>query len=423
MIRFRSLLAGALACVLAAQPVLAAGFLTNGLPPAGGTQYPSTIPLTGNEAFPADTNLPSGLNPASEAVTASQLLTYTQNPGNWRNFASNGAMLVNQQGTGIITGGQTSITALQFAADRWFLDANVSSGAARGQVATATPTPPTGFINELKVYRTSGALTQPVCTLQELASSRSYPLAGQNVVLSASLQALAGLSSASKAVTMYVITGTGAEQGLGTLTASPAITPAWTGIATAGQATANLSSTSWGRFYTGSIAIPATATEVGIEVCFTPGATGSGTTDGFAMTGVQLEVVGAGVTGPSAFEQHVYGQDLADAERYFWQLNEPASGAAVNGMCQALTANTNTCTVNLPQTFRGTVPVIAIGTAGTFKVNIANTVTTFATPTAGVCSIYSCTVTGANTNTAGQAEQLTGGGSTGVWTVNSDVVF
>ena len=48
---------------------LAAGFLTNGLPAA-------TAPLTGNETLPADTNLPQGLNPASEAITLGQLATW-----------------------------------------------------------------------------------------------------------------------------------------------------------------------------------------------------------------------------------------------------------------------------------------------------------------------------------------------------------
>ena len=48
---------------------LAAGLFTNGLPAA-------TAPLTGNETLPADTNLPQGLNPASEAITLGQLATW-----------------------------------------------------------------------------------------------------------------------------------------------------------------------------------------------------------------------------------------------------------------------------------------------------------------------------------------------------------
>jgi hypothetical protein len=62
-------LALALALTVAAGNALAAGFLTNGLPAA-------VAPLTGNETLPADTNLPQGLNPASEAVTLGQLSTW-----------------------------------------------------------------------------------------------------------------------------------------------------------------------------------------------------------------------------------------------------------------------------------------------------------------------------------------------------------
>lgn len=69
------MLAGAFA-LASATAAFAAGMLTNGLPVAGGTQYPSTIPLTGLETIPADTNLTGGLNPASEAITTKQLSQY-----------------------------------------------------------------------------------------------------------------------------------------------------------------------------------------------------------------------------------------------------------------------------------------------------------------------------------------------------------
>ena len=72
--RLSAVLAGA--CLLASAvtvPALSAGFFTNGVPPAGGVQYPGTIPLTGVETLPADTNLTAGQNPASEAITPLQL--------------------------------------------------------------------------------------------------------------------------------------------------------------------------------------------------------------------------------------------------------------------------------------------------------------------------------------------------------------
>lgn len=76
-------LAGALAFASAISPALAAGFFTNGVPVAGGTQYPGTIPLTGVEQLPADTELTGGLNPQSEAITTAQLaqaVDYLGNP-------------------------------------------------------------------------------------------------------------------------------------------------------------------------------------------------------------------------------------------------------------------------------------------------------------------------------------------------------
>ena len=422
------LLAGVVA--LATTGAWASGFFTNGVPLAGGTQYPLTIPLTGNEQIPADTELSSGANPQSEAITVGQLglAAATTNP---RNYLLNGDMQVDQMGTGIVTGGTTSITQAAMAADRWFISTNVTSGAGRGQVTTSVPLPPTGFINSLRVYRTSGALTQQVCAAQEIETARATQLAGRNVVLSGYLTALAGMvADNGGVVNAYVITGTGSDQGLGTLTASPAITPAWTGIAGGASPAATWTiSTTTTRYATPAVvAIPATATEVGVEICFTPTASGSGTTDGFAMTGVQLEpVLGTNATnpGPSAFEFRNYQTELTDAQRFvarFLEANYP-SGSAMNGFCQATGASTNTCSLNLPVTMRGTTPTITITTAGTFKVNIAGTATTFSTPTAGVCSVVACTVTGANTNTAGQAEQMTSGAGSGDWLVASDVVM
>lgn len=49
----------------------AGGLYTNGFPQAG--QVPNTLPLTGQELIPADTQLPGGLSPQTEAISTSQL--------------------------------------------------------------------------------------------------------------------------------------------------------------------------------------------------------------------------------------------------------------------------------------------------------------------------------------------------------------
>lgn len=62
-------LALALALTAGAGSAFAAGLYTNGLPAA-------VAPLTGNETLAADTNLPQGLNPATESITLGQLATW-----------------------------------------------------------------------------------------------------------------------------------------------------------------------------------------------------------------------------------------------------------------------------------------------------------------------------------------------------------
>jgi hypothetical protein len=140
MTRLRKALCGAAlgaGLLAAAGPSSAAGFFTNDLPPAGGTQYPSTLPLTGSETLPADTQLTQGQNPASESIATGQLNGILP-AGSPRNYLLNGDMLINQQGTTSIVGGTTTITALQFSADRWFIDTNVTSGTGKSTVKTTT---------------------------------------------------------------------------------------------------------------------------------------------------------------------------------------------------------------------------------------------------------------------------------------------
>src|ERR1700676_5464117 len=95
--------------------------------------------------FPSDLPDVNGLiNNINSSVTPQSMGALS----NFRNFLDNGAMQIAQRGTGAQTGGTTSGCALTtYVADRWCVDTNVTSGAGRGQVITATPSPPTGFTN------------------------------------------------------------------------------------------------------------------------------------------------------------------------------------------------------------------------------------------------------------------------------------
>lgn len=420
--------------VLAASTAAWAAGMFQGLPIVGGASYcnsfnqpggpgtPTTCTnpvsagppaLTGAELVPADTQLSQGQNPQTVYVPIGLLANLSGFP---KNYVDNGSINIQQYGTGIITcsttGGSTQAT---YGPDRFTCSTNVTSGAGRQQVVTTAALLPAGFANVNKLYRTSGALTQPVCNIQELAANESLALAGKQVTLSIYAAALAGLAADNNSVINgYVIYGTGAAEGLGTMTASPAITPAWTGIASLGGAPTTITATPT-RYTLATVTVPTTATEVGIEICFTPTATGAGTTDGFAFTGVQLEVAPS----PTSYEFHTASYDLDRAQVRYWQWAETVSGTTVvPGMCQAQSSTVAVCNIPLKHTMAKNPTVTC--TVGTMKRQVAGTDTTVsacaaAATTNGVSDTdaVAITTTVASGDTAGFASMLMSGNSTG----------
>lgn len=62
----------------------AGGLYTPGFPQAG--DLPNTLPLTGNETIPADTNLPEGLAPQTESISLTQLAQFLGGGGSGSTF-------------------------------------------------------------------------------------------------------------------------------------------------------------------------------------------------------------------------------------------------------------------------------------------------------------------------------------------------
>jgi hypothetical protein len=335
---------------------------------------------------------------------------------NFRNVLHNGAMSVQQRGTGIRTCAQNAaITSAAYSADRWGCSANVASGAGRAKAVTTSL--PDGFSGAQNIYRNSGALTQPVCSMQEILSTNIKPLADGTVTLSFYAKADAGLSADNgNVIDSYILTGTGADQGLGTMTASPAITPAWTGISAA-LTSAHTITTSWARYsYTASL--PAGTTEAAVALCFTPTASGAGTTDGFFFTGVQLEQ-GAFAT---PFEFRPYALEQRIAQRFYYQITEPAAGISIGASGQGASTTTCPLTIKNPATMRVAPTVTFEGTtpgATTWTVTHVVTATALSTPflaatvSGHTVDVINITATTGASLTAGQTCILTGaaGGS------------
>lgn len=401
---------------------------------ASGAALAASIPLytppSGNNALPTFPENTGDFNNLVNAINGNITPQSMASFSAFRNYIDNGGMFVVQRGaatSSTAAGGTSGCTALTYVADRWCVDVNVGSQVGKGQVVTSTPTPPTGFTNVMTVWRNANALTQPHCAIQEISSQRITQLQGQTVTLSFFAQALAGLSADNgNVINATFVTGTTADQGLGSMTASPAITPAFSGLATQLNAQAfTLSASAWNRFTATSFQIPTNALEGAVELCFTPTATGSGATDGFAFVGVQLEPGNA----PSAFEFRDYQAELAEAQRYYWEFDEKVSGTTVvPGICNAQSATVATCNIPLKVTQRAAAPAIAC-TFGTMKRMIAGTDTALTACAAaattngvGTPDAAEITATVGSGDTAGFASVLMSGNSTGggLITVSSD---
>lgn len=292
------------------------------------------------------------------------------------NLLDNGANQINQRGAAERVGGTTSgPNDAEYCTDRWALDTNVTSGAGYcNEVTSATGvTFAYGVTPMVSIYRKTGALTQPICHEQEIPSARFKQVQGKPVIMSAWLAANAGAPSGVTA-TFYLWTGTGTDEGLGALrsavgmTASPALTPALTGLATAGSYTTPALSTTASRYSSGPIQVPATATEGVFAICWTPASETAGTTDGILIGNEQLEEADTNQTTAGRFYRENYAQALATAQHYYaqWADNLAATFTMPMICTETTSGTTATCLLSLPQPQDLAAPVAAVATAASF---------------------------------------------------------
>lgn len=397
----------------------AAGFLTNGLPGAGGSQYPTTLPLTGNETIPVDTNLASGLNPASEAVTVQQLIAAvngSQNSSGFRNALIGGDFgnALWQRGTAVSSDIAATLT---YYADGWFNKGNASSAINVTKATGATDITST-FIASLKFQRKSAnADVNPICTGQVLTTAESARFQGQTAEFAVAIQSGANFSAASGNVKLtigYSVAGS-ADQSADTFIGTPGSLGTWTGqVNTSGTYAVT---SSFAR-YSVVASIPATSTQVGVSVCYTPVGTAS-TNDWIELALARLQVApgavaqtGVSGTGYSVYSfEHVPVQAEAARERFFyWQLNETNGGYIAPGMVAA--TNVERATLSFPVPMRAT-PTCTF-TAGGLKWDIAGTdtaVTTLTQVTGSSATVL--TIGDTTTATVGGTSPLFGSNTTG----------
>lgn len=386
------LLAGALS-VAVASAAWAAGLLTNGLPVAGGSQYPTTIPLTGNETVPADTNLTQGLNPASEAVTTNQLAGFAFGQG-----ARFNALIGGDAGTNLFqraTSGASQTTTVAYGGpDRWAYWSGTSTAMTVSKDTTAGDFP-TAYQAAFKMARTSGQTgVVQVCMAQEIESVNVYSFQGQVAELDFHAFTGANFSGANANMTAYIVTGTGTDEGMQKLAwglnAGGGGSVGWTGQANATAAVVNLGAVSTAGRYAAFANIPAAATEIGVALCWTPVGT-AGTNDYIAFAGVQLTrnpsaaqyvsaTVGYNSTQASltSFQRRDIGLETELQQRYYYQITESATAIKVEGACIMSTSSIANCLINFPVTMR-IAPTVTYATGFEASASTASTSATACT--------------------------------------------
>lgn len=365
----------------------------------------ASIPLPGQPGAPVNP-------PYDPSNLGSYLYQVIQGANQWAsgyqplNLLDNGAMVVNQRTAAERQGGTTSgPAATNYCADRWAADANVTSGAIYCNELTSSTgvTFAPGFPNMVSLYRKTGALTQPGCLEQEIETARMTQLQGRGVILSGYFAANTGAPSGVTA-TFYLWTGTGTNEGLGAstvygsaigMTASPALTPALTGLATAGSYTTPALTTTATRYSSAPIQVPLTATESIVAVCFTPGTETFGTTDGILITGMQAEEADAAQTTAGRFERVPSAEDLARSQRFFWLITDTAATTEIPSACFVTTANTTVkCGVWLPQQMAAVPITTASGATASFGIVVT-------AGTAGTCTALNATASSNTTRSIG----------------------
>lgn len=224
-----------------------------------------------------------------------------------------------QRGTSIASIANTATST----ADGWSCIGGASSSITFSQGSNTTVN---GFAKTFKMQRANANADTAALHCGQVLDTADYgtSLQGKNVCFSIqSLLADANFSATNGLVTFNMIAGTGSNQGYASMTAGT-----WTGTSTFASVTANLTQSGLAQSISKCALAPGNATEIGIDVTWTPVGT-AGTADAIEFTGVQLEAVAIGTNAPTAFENMGAGDVLRRALRRSWVIVEPAASVAV----------------------------------------------------------------------------------------------
>ena len=392
---------------------LAAGFYPN-VPIVGGPQYcyntvngvcqgyvpPGAAALTGSETTAVDTGLSAGQFPQTELVPTSVLgLPFGVNRLVGGDMNTNLAQVLSTT-KGIATLAGKSMAAALMTADGWW---GYGTGTTAITVTMASGStevlPALGTTKALRLARTSAATGALECLGQTLDQNQAAPLIGSNAVFSlyelngatqsatggaftVEISYSSGSAAAGTQATIQFAGSQGSKYAIGTnattfgtsgptnqTAAVPVLVAGTVGSIGASGFVTIPGSTTWTRYAVAApipVNIPGTTTavtDVSVQVCYTPVATSSVTTDWIEVQGLQLEAKPStvtptqpnGVITPTAFERRPASiEAMIDYSYFYYNYESQTVKAFVPGTtCTTTTSTTaGVCTLTFPVPMR-----------------------------------------------------------------------
>ncbi len=327
--------------------------------------FPTKVTYANGDVFSA-----SDINDTNGTINL--LTSSTLSRAAAKNCIINGGFDIAQRGTS----GTFTTSAKAFTLDRWWLSALTGTSMTYSQQASTVA----GTRYAGRYGRTNlNTGTNAILVGQDVETSNSIIYAGQAVTVSFYARAGANFSSASNALTHYVIQGTGTDQsdyGSG-----------FTGRTVLTSGTATLT-TSFQRF-TYTATVTSTTTELSFTVGYTP--TGvAGANDYFEITGVQLEL-GSTATTFSRAGGTIEGE-LAACQRYFEAIAD-GTGGVDGSLWVGFNYSTTLAVSSINYSYKRVNPSLSLNSGNLEALNPGGTIgtlsaITFTTPIATTAQIY-----------------------------------
>lgn len=339
----------------------------------------------------------------------------------------------------------TSVTGITttptFVANRWIAWSGTSTTLA-GTQQTATTDAPQGYLYSLRMTRSGTGVVQS-CVMQVVESVNAYAMQGRTAEVDFQALAGSGFSAASSNLAVYVLTGTGTDEGAlkaaFSINGGGGLAVGWTGANRIGGATGLLVpiTTAWLR-YTVVAPIPIATTEIAVALCWTPvGASPS--SDYFEFTGIQLTpntslATVAGTAGAvlnpndnraKSFARRPQALETDLQERYYWVQNESGTQAFATGM--AKTNATAFYVIQNPVTMRTTpTPKATFGSMQTINsvgtaANLTGLAATSGGSSAGFIQLTGTVVATTLSVAPPQATVLTGNSGAGLVGADAEI--